>query len=244
MIKFFRNIRKKLLQQGKTSNYLKYAIGEIVLVVVGILIALQINNWNEYRKDRIIERKLLIELNENLESNATRLKSDMQKELTSISIIEFVLNHLDNRRPYHDSLDVYFNKALFSPDIVLSTSGFESIKLKGFQVVSKDTLRKSIRDLFEVRYDNMLSETVRLEDQFWPSSVLPLKHKHFRISEGRSKPVDYKKLLDDESFKNMISDRMHFRKLAYKHKSESLIQTEFLMRQIEIELKEKNNHMN
>jgi len=42
----------------------------------------------------------------------------------------------------------------------------------------------------------------------------------------------------------MISDRMHFRKLAYKHKSESLIQTEFLMRQIEIELKEKNNPMN
>ena len=233
MIKFFRRIRQKLIEEKKIGNYLKYAIGEILLVVIGILIALQINNWNEHRKDRITERKLLIELNENLVINAARLKSDMQKELTSISSIEFVLNHLDNRRPYHDSLDVYFNSAFFSPDIVLSTSGFESIKLKGFQVVSKDTLRKAIRDLFEVRYDNMLSETVRLEDQFWPSSVLPLKHKHFRISEGRSKPVDYKKLLDDESFKNMIADRMHFRKLAYKHKSESLIQTELLLKQIE-----------
>jgi len=47
MIKFFRNIRKKILEQGKTTNYLKYAFGEIVLVVIGILIALQINNWNE-----------------------------------------------------------------------------------------------------------------------------------------------------------------------------------------------------
>ncbi|MDU8885257.1 DUF6090 family protein [Yeosuana sp. MJ-SS3] len=47
MFKFFRNIRKKLLAEGKTANYLKYAIGEIVLVVIGILIALQINNWNE-----------------------------------------------------------------------------------------------------------------------------------------------------------------------------------------------------
>ena len=47
MIKFFRHIRKNLLNEGKTSKYLKYAIGEIILVVIGILIALQINNWNE-----------------------------------------------------------------------------------------------------------------------------------------------------------------------------------------------------
>ncbi|WP_229741435.1 DUF6090 family protein, partial [Planktosalinus lacus] len=47
MIKFFRNIRKNLLNEGKTTKYFKYAIGEIILVVIGILIALQINNWNE-----------------------------------------------------------------------------------------------------------------------------------------------------------------------------------------------------
>ncbi|MFC4720851.1 DUF6090 family protein [Geojedonia litorea] len=50
MIKFFRHIRQNLLIEGKTSKYFKYAIGEIVLVVIGILIALQINNWNEQRK--------------------------------------------------------------------------------------------------------------------------------------------------------------------------------------------------
>ena len=46
MIKFFRNIRQILIMENNTSKYLKYAIGEIVLVVIGILIALQINNWN------------------------------------------------------------------------------------------------------------------------------------------------------------------------------------------------------
>ena len=50
MIKFFRHIRKSLLMENKTTKYFKYAIGEIVLVVIGILIALQINNWNEHRK--------------------------------------------------------------------------------------------------------------------------------------------------------------------------------------------------
>jgi len=49
MIKFFRKIRQQLLKEGKTTNYLKYAVGEIVLVVIGILIALQINNWNSER---------------------------------------------------------------------------------------------------------------------------------------------------------------------------------------------------
>ena len=51
MIKFFRKIRQKLLSENKLSKYLIYAIGEVILVVIGILIALQINNWNEERKD-------------------------------------------------------------------------------------------------------------------------------------------------------------------------------------------------
>ena len=53
MIKFFRHIRKSLLEENKMGKYFKYAIGEIILVVIGILIALQINNWNEGIKDRI-----------------------------------------------------------------------------------------------------------------------------------------------------------------------------------------------
>jgi len=77
MIKFFRNIRQRLLTENlsmeRAGRYLLYAIGEIILVVIGILIALQVNNWNEYKKDRAIERKLLIELTDNLKINSLRL---------------------------------------------------------------------------------------------------------------------------------------------------------------------------
>ena len=62
MIKFFRHIRKRLLTENKFSKYLLYAIGEILLVVIGILIALSINNWNEEQKNRIEEKNLLLEL--------------------------------------------------------------------------------------------------------------------------------------------------------------------------------------
>ena len=55
MIKFFRKIRQKLLSEDKFSKYLLYAIGEIILVVIGILIALQINNWNQNRLNKQLE---------------------------------------------------------------------------------------------------------------------------------------------------------------------------------------------
>ena len=66
MIKFFRKIRQNLLSEGKTAKYLKYAIGEIILVVIGILIALQINNWNESIKQAIAEREFITSLKNDL----------------------------------------------------------------------------------------------------------------------------------------------------------------------------------
>ena len=68
MIKFFRKIRYDLMEKNKTGKYFKYAIGEIALVVIGILIALQINNWNEERKNKIKESVYL----EGIKSDLTR----------------------------------------------------------------------------------------------------------------------------------------------------------------------------
>lgn len=69
MIKFFRGIRKSLLSENKFSKYILYAIGEIVLVVIGILIALQINTWNEARKQNNLEQEYLKALKTEFENN-------------------------------------------------------------------------------------------------------------------------------------------------------------------------------
>ena len=74
MLKFFRKIRQNLLMENKTGKYFKYAIGEIVLVVIGILIALQINNWNEERKANISENKALLALKNEFDKNIERFK--------------------------------------------------------------------------------------------------------------------------------------------------------------------------
>ncbi len=74
MIKFFRKIRQNLLIENKTGKYLKYAIGEIILVVIGILIALQINNWNENQKKKKQLDAIYTTIEQNLKTDLNTLK--------------------------------------------------------------------------------------------------------------------------------------------------------------------------
>ncbi|NBC05343.1 MAG: hypothetical protein GVY20_16790 [Bacteroidetes bacterium] len=75
MLRFFRHIRKKLMEQNKVRTYLLYAIGEILLVVIGILIALQVNNWNEDRKDQQLTVQYLMSLREDLREDFIMLNA-------------------------------------------------------------------------------------------------------------------------------------------------------------------------
>ena len=95
MIKFFRKIRQKLLIKGRTKQYLKYAAGEIVLVVIGILIALQINSWNDYRKQRNNEQLILKNLKDNLESDKnllTRFHDNAQLGVKAVDTMLLMVN--------------------------------------------------------------------------------------------------------------------------------------------------------
>jgi len=75
MIKFFRSIRQNLLNEGKTAKYLKYAIGEIALVMIGILLALQVNNWNEKRKSILREKIYIQSIYKDLKSDIKKINS-------------------------------------------------------------------------------------------------------------------------------------------------------------------------
>ena len=237
MISFFRNIRQRLMTENRTSKYLLYALGEILLVVIGILIALQVNNWNEQRKDRVAEQKILIGLLEDLAVNMDRLNNDISLEQRTIRQARKIIQHLDERKPYDPSLDVVFSEAVYSPDIIIASSSYESLKLKGIDIVQNELLKKKIVQLFDVNYIHLIAETVRLENQFWPSSVLPMIHKHFRETEFRKlTPTNYEALMEDTTYKNMVMHRVHFRKLALDLKSQALKDTEELIRLIELEL--------
>ena len=91
MLTFFRRIRKELLDGGKTRRYLVYAIGEILLVMIGILLALQVNNWNEDTKDRKEEVQLLNGLADEFEENMDRIKRSMDANERSNSAANMLI---------------------------------------------------------------------------------------------------------------------------------------------------------
>jgi hypothetical protein len=125
MIKIFRNIRKSLLTEdlparkvGKTIKYFKYAIGEIILVVIGILIAVQVNSWNTDNKDKKLEKRYITDLIQDLQADSVaiaeyRIISDEQvrkKNLWTIMMINLIQKThwctilIRNGRPYIISL--------------------------------------------------------------------------------------------------------------------------------------------
>jgi len=93
MIKFFRKIRQGLLTQNKFSKYLLYALGEIILVVIGILIALQINNWNEDRKTLKEEKATIASLKLEFQKNLIDLEFDMNNVGAFINAGNVLLDH-------------------------------------------------------------------------------------------------------------------------------------------------------
>jgi len=96
MLHFFRKIRHDLIANSKSYKYFKYAIGEIVLVVLGILIALQINNWNENRILRNTEQQYLLALKKEFSFNKDELKSIMNRNNLNL---DYALKILANTGP-------------------------------------------------------------------------------------------------------------------------------------------------
>ncbi len=141
MIKFFRKIRYNLMSENKTGKYFKYAIGEIVLVVIGILIALWINNINiEHQQDK--ERLTLItnlkqELSENLDQFNGRINLIIDTTKKLIEVLNFSANSNTNKPM--DSLRAYVSSALVIEVAILNNSRLSSAKSSGkFSLLSED----------------------------------------------------------------------------------------------------------
>jgi len=139
---------------GKTAwpagRYLKYAVGEIVLVVIGILIALQINNWNEDQKNKALEKYMLENLVENLEQNCDRLKSRIQSISYYRKSGAVIISAIENKLMDQDSLEDYFHIALMNTsNIGLSETGYNAIKNNGFKIIRNQSLKNEMMVFFE-----------------------------------------------------------------------------------------------
>lgn len=116
MIHFFRKIRHGLFVENKFTRYILYALGEIALVVIGILIALQINNWNEERIESIREQLVLNQLKAEYESNRAQLESKMEIRNLLIKSANEILQYYDSKNEInHDSLTKKLSQLILLP---------------------------------------------------------------------------------------------------------------------------------
>ncbi|MBM1104513.1 hypothetical protein JQC67_00040 [Aurantibacter crassamenti] len=170
MIKFFRSIRQQLLSENKFSKYLLYAIGEIILVVIGILIALSINNWNEGRKLENDRLKLMRDLKKELLIN----KASLDNHLLGLQINNSQLNKVINfsagtlELPI-DSLRIYSSNLIYPIDLsILNSVQEEAISAGKFEILS-DNLKHQLsilKDYSEsrVKIDEKLKESILNKD--------------------------------------------------------------------------------
>lgn len=149
MSNVFRKARKLLASEGLSSEYIKYAIGEIVLVVVGILIALSINNWNSERKNEQVEYRILTEISNGLIQDRIDITHNKKGHQWGLDACNAFIASMQGQKIASDSAYFYYHCLLRDFTSVQNTSGYESLKSKGFEIVKNDTLRTDIIILYE-----------------------------------------------------------------------------------------------
>ena len=204
MIKFFRKIRQRLLTENKISKYLLYAIGEILLVVIGILIALSINNWNDNKNLAKKEHMLLNEMKSNLESDLTGLKWDINKNEGLLLANQVVLKSLDDR-VYHDSLNYYYGRIKGNTVFVNNTTAFENLQSIGLNVIKNDSLRIKISNLYSMQYDYVRYMEQTRDEKFQYEQIIPLITKYLTSDLNyQARPINPYELSDNNEFKEIL----------------------------------------
>ncbi|MDY7396673.1 DUF6090 family protein [Aureibaculum sp. 2210JD6-5] len=224
MIKFFRKIRQNLLLEGKTGKYFKYAIGEIVLVVIGILIALSINNWNQKQIEKKQIRNIYIRIVQDFNNTALEIQSDIKNMDIIYPLMQNILNGDVERDSLLSSND-YFRKYHFtlgSPDIQINETGIRLLESKielDYELNTELTEALSMlysEKLFELEVDaEFVGDNLeRLTNHIVEEGVLV----DYLVKNNRTKYVNM--IFEDVTYKNYF----HIFSLSYEIYKNSLME--------------------
>lgn len=213
MIKFFRNIRLSFLKKDKPIKYLTYAVGEIFLVVIGILIALGLNNINTAKNRRAEEINILTGLKEDFKADIADFKINLSEYSAISSSVDVILNRLETNAPYNDTLDTYFAQTVAWPFAIINKNAFDVLTSKELDLISNDTLRQEILTFHSQAYaiikiaQEMSNRTIYFDEMIRRfDKVEPWKFDSpGEFARGKMKPNDYNALKKDMLYKSILS---------------------------------------
>ncbi len=230
MIKFFRTIRYDLMNQNKTSKYFKCAIGEIVLVVIGILIALSINNWNEKQKFKAEALRVIKELNAEFADNRIVLKERIHHLENANRNVRVVLSYMNKN---HDliqkiNMDSIINNSLYYGNFNPANSTIlELISSGKLNLVSNQSLKQNLYKWIQLLEDS--DEDFKNQDQQAQTQLIPYIIKHLSIKnlntykdlevseESELFNLDYNDVFHDLEFENLYQNKLFWNTTMVNH---------------------------
>jgi hypothetical protein len=240
MIPFFRKIRKKMADDNKPMKYMRYAIGEIVLVVIGILIALQINNWNENRKRQNEELFLLQDIKKNLETMLIDFTTDTIYNANTIVQYSKLENYIANDLPYSDKLDSIFGILTFWSSPYITATAYNSLQNKGLDLIKNEGLKNNLIKLYEVDLQKLIEDYTASETQLGSMVVEPYLVKKVKRLHNQSlrmaRPSDFESLKKDVEFSNILSHIIRQRKRGIEIYNEVMNKIKIVINEIDTEV--------
>lgn len=243
MIKFFRHIRKSLLVDNKTGKYFKYALGEIILVVIGILIALQINTWNENRKLQNEELNLLKEVKANLETTLENFRLDSLYNYNTIRLYQNINHYIEADLPYSQELDSAFAAITLWSSPFATSIAYKSLQNKGLDIIKNKSIKNNLINLYDV---SIVSLTVDIDQAEWSLNqnvVMPFFSKNIRrlnnVSLNSARPNNFEALKHNDEFINIISILIRQRRKGLQYYKNTMIAIKGISEEIDIELQSR-----
>ena len=187
----------------------RHAIGELLLIVVGILIALQASDWQNRRVDRQTEIAYLEEIRTSLSTDIDAVTAGIDRYRQIEMRIMELLSRLDSELPYEDSVDTYFGAVYGANAFSLNAAAYESLKSHGLTLISDRTLRSEIAMMYELTYPDT-QRAIRYEESTVLDILRPYFLLHFRdlTFDKSATPIDYDFVANDTKFLNLANYRL------------------------------------
>lgn len=192
---------------NRVTKYLLYAIGEIVLLVIGIMIAVQINNWNEVKQQKQLELQTLKEIRGSIETNLAEMERLSAAHSAQVEHFKDLVTHMEQDLPYHDSLETKMAAIFGWYTPLFDFAPYETLKTRGVELISNDTVKRNIIAVYEKVIYRITDGLEKFESGNSTAVVLPYFSKHFEMystSPAKVRANDYERIKKDPEYRNIL----------------------------------------